>query len=261
MIWLGVHRLSFTHAPLISALSCIGILSLAALSPLHLHQPIYSHPLPVRLALTHGQVCPCVASPSFKMHCQRRISLHQHNKVPHRSLSPVIIKVKATPPTKKKGKYVGMKRLESKKPTSLPKWECILNRSDLALPLSLEPTPLLNPLMMSASNWQESFYSSSDWSWQVNLVSLCVFVYRCGFECEKNRQRAWEIKKKKSKGGSDLLCLSLFSFMFMCAHTGGAGRLGVCMSNCDTSPGEKLRGSARAAQTCWQTLENINTRN
>lgn len=29
---------------------------------LHHQHPIYSHPLPVHLPLTHGQVCPCVAS-------------------------------------------------------------------------------------------------------------------------------------------------------------------------------------------------------
>lgn len=60
------HSLSFTNIPIIYVLSCIGILYLAAFSPLHLHQPIYSHPLPVRLVLTHGQVCPCVASPNSK---------------------------------------------------------------------------------------------------------------------------------------------------------------------------------------------------
>lgn len=30
------------------------------------HQPIYSHPLPVHLSLTRGQVCPCVASSNRK---------------------------------------------------------------------------------------------------------------------------------------------------------------------------------------------------
>lgn len=34
--------------------------------PLHHQQPIYSHPLPVHLSLTRGQVCPCVASSNRK---------------------------------------------------------------------------------------------------------------------------------------------------------------------------------------------------
>lgn len=34
--------------------------------------------------------------------------------------------------------------------------------------------PLPDPLMMSASHWQPFFYSCSDWSRQVNLVSVYV---------------------------------------------------------------------------------------
>lgn len=46
--------------------SCIGIIYLPTFfffpfSPLQHQHPIYSHPLPVHLPLTRGQVCPCVA--------------------------------------------------------------------------------------------------------------------------------------------------------------------------------------------------------
>lgn len=57
--------------------------------------------------------------------------------------------------------------------------------------------PLPDPLMMSASNWQPFFYSCSDWSRQVNLVSVCLCVRKTG---ESDRLA-------KSKREGDLVCV------------------------------------------------------
>lgn len=66
----NMFSLSLKRHPGLCVFSCIGLIYLANLFfffyPLHHQQPIYSHPLPVHLSLTRGQVCPCVASSNRK---------------------------------------------------------------------------------------------------------------------------------------------------------------------------------------------------
>lgn len=114
--------------------------------------------------------------------------------------------------------------------------------------------------MMSASNWQESFCSWSDGSWQVNLVWVCVYVcvYMCGFKCEKNRGRGGRDRLRKSKGERDCACVwsqactdvCLNSLSCECVRqcvyvrvTDGGGGGGGCMSDFDTSLEEGCRYS------------------
>lgn len=64
------HVIPFAQTPLLFLCVFsfrIGVIySAAFFSPLHHQHPIYSHPLPVHLPLTRGQVCPCVASSNRK---------------------------------------------------------------------------------------------------------------------------------------------------------------------------------------------------
>lgn len=183
----NMFLLSLKRHPGLCVFSCIGLIYLATSFSLSTSkQPIYSHPPPVHLSLTRGQVCPCVASANRKCIMDVTFLSISTTKVSYAPLFRVIMKVWATQKKMLEHRLNQKANVPAKMKVHFKSaWPCS--------PFVFRARPLPDPLMMSASNWQEFFCSWSDWSWQVNLVNVCICV--CMYLCVYSSVRKKEIKK------------------------------------------------------------------
>lgn len=135
--------------------------------------------------------------------------------------------------------------------TSLPKWECILSRSDLALPSLCLWSPLPYKPINDVSHKLAGILLFLVWLKLTSQFSLsvCVCVQVWIWVWENIDRGHGRLRKKQRRERFPFVCLFSLSCLRVCTW----GRQGGCMSNCDTSLGEKLRGSACTEQTCWQT--------
>lgn len=100
---------------------------------------------------------------------------------------------------------------------------------------------------MSASNWQPFFYSCSDWSWQVNLVSVCLCVRKTkgarGREKQKAKEKLiWFVRKD--------VCANVVSMTSVCQRVGSE----LPMSGGMSDHGNTLRENSRQP---WRPADEV----